>query len=83
MCNLYSMTKTVDTIRRLFGAMNSQVGNLPSLPASGSEIVLARWGMPSAQFTLMQSAKKRATKLEAKASVSISHSCCGQSRTAE
>ena len=32
MCNLYSMTKNVETIRRLFGAMNSQVGNLPSLP---------------------------------------------------
>jgi len=32
MCNLYSMTKNVEAIRQLFGAMNSQVGNLPSLP---------------------------------------------------
>ena len=80
MCNLYSMTKNVDAIRRLFGAMNSQVGNLPSLPgifpdypapivrnATGErEIVMARWGMPSSQFALMESAKKRAAKLEAK-----------------
>jgi putative SOS response-associated peptidase YedK len=59
MCNLYSMTKNVDAIKRLFGAVNSHVGNLPSLPgifpdypapivrnaASGREIVIARWGM--------------------------------------
>jgi putative SOS response-associated peptidase YedK len=58
MCNLYSMTKNVDAIRRLFGALNSQVGNLPSLPgifpdylapivrnaAGDREIVMARWG---------------------------------------
>jgi hypothetical protein len=31
-CNLYSMTKNVDAIRRLFGALNSHVGNLPSMP---------------------------------------------------
>jgi hypothetical protein len=31
-CNLYSMTKNVDAIRRLFGALNSDVGNLPSMP---------------------------------------------------
>ena len=68
MCNLYSMTKNVDAIRRLFGAMNSQVGNLPSLPgifpdypapivrnaAGEREIVMARWGMPSSQFALME-----------------------------
>jgi putative SOS response-associated peptidase YedK len=80
MCNLYSMTKNVDAIRRLFGAMNSQVGNLPSLPgifpdypapivrnaAGEREIIMARWGMPSSQFALMESAKKRVAKLEAK-----------------
>jgi putative SOS response-associated peptidase YedK len=75
------MTKNVDAIRRLFGAINSQVGNLPSLPGifpdypapivrndseGEHEIVMARWGMPSSQFALMESAKKRATKLEAK-----------------
>jgi putative SOS response-associated peptidase YedK len=76
MCNLYSMTKNVDAIRRLFGAMNSQVRNLPSLPgifpdypapivrnaAGEREIVMARWGMPSSQLALMESAKKRAAK---------------------
>lgn len=30
------------------------------------ELAKARWGMPSSQFALMQSAKKRAEKLEAK-----------------
>ena len=30
------------------------------------EIVMARCGMPSSHFALMESAKKRATKLEAK-----------------
>lgn len=80
MCNLYSMTKNVDAIRRLFGTMNSRVGNLPSLPAifpdypapivrnsaGEREIVMARWGMPSSQLVLMEFAKKRAAKLEAK-----------------
>jgi putative SOS response-associated peptidase YedK len=80
MCNLYSITKNVDEIRRLFGAINSHVGNLPSMPgifpdypapivrnaASEREIVMARWGMPSSPFTLMESAKRRAAKLEAK-----------------
>jgi putative SOS response-associated peptidase YedK len=80
MCNLYSMTKNVDAIRRLFGALNSRVGNLPSMagifpdyPApvvrnggGGREIAMARWGMPSSQRALMDAAKKRAQKLEAK-----------------
>ncbi|EAQ34817.1 hypothetical protein NB311A_19642 [Nitrobacter sp. Nb-311A] len=80
MCNLYSMTKNVDAIRRLFGAVNSQVGNLPSLPgifpdypapivrnsAGEREIVMARWGMPSSPVALMGATKKRAAKLEAK-----------------
>ena len=65
---------------RLFGAMNSHVGDLPSLPgifpdypapivrnsAGEREIVMARWGMPTSQFARRESAKKRATKLEAK-----------------
>ncbi len=56
MCNLYSMTKNVDAIRRLFDALNSRVGNLPSMPgifpdypapivrnsSEGREIALAR-----------------------------------------
>jgi putative SOS response-associated peptidase YedK len=81
MCNLYSITKNVDAIRRLFGATNSQVGNLPSLPGIFSdypapivrndsegdrEIVMARWGMPTSPVALMEATKKRAAKLEAK-----------------
>jgi putative SOS response-associated peptidase YedK len=80
MCNLYSMTKNVDAIRRLFGAINSHVGNLPSLPgifpdypapivrnAAGERaIVMARWGMPTSPVALMEATKKRAAKIEAK-----------------
>ncbi|WP_342733120.1 SOS response-associated peptidase family protein [Bradyrhizobium sp. B117] len=80
MCNLYSMTKNVDAIRQLFRALNSHVGNLPSMPgifpdypapivrnaADGREIVKARWGMPSSPKVLMEATKKRAQKLEAK-----------------
>jgi putative SOS response-associated peptidase YedK len=57
MRNLYAMTRNVDAIRRLFGALNSRGGNLhsmagvfPDYPApivcnspEGSEIVMARW----------------------------------------
>ncbi len=53
------MTKNVDAIRRLFGALNSNVDNLPSMPgifpdypapiarnaSDGREIAMARWGM--------------------------------------
>jgi putative SOS response-associated peptidase YedK len=80
MCNLYSMTKNVDAIRRLFGSLNSRVGNLPSMPgifpdypapivrnaSDGREIALARWGMPSSQRALMDATKKRAERLQAK-----------------
>jgi len=54
------MTKNADAIRRLFSAINSRVGNLPSMPgifpdypasivrnaADGREIVMARWACP-------------------------------------
>src|SRR5437667_10158559 len=82
MCNLYSMTKNVDAIRRLFGieASRDRTGNLPSLPGvypdypapivrntpDGRELAMARWGMPSSQRALMDATKKRAQKLEAK-----------------
>jgi putative SOS response-associated peptidase YedK len=60
-CNFYSMTKNVDAIRKLFAALNSRVGNLPSMPgvfpdypapivrnaADGREIAMARWGIPA------------------------------------
>src|SRR3569833_442178 len=82
MCNLYSMTKNADAIRRLFGvdASRDQTGNLPSMPGifpdypapivrngeGGRELVLARWGMPSSQRALMDATKRRAEKLQAK-----------------
>jgi hypothetical protein len=37
-----------------------------NVPDGVRELAKARWGMPSSQFALMQSAKKRAEKLEAK-----------------
>ena len=72
MCNLYSMTKNVDAFRRRFGAINTMsviyyaAGIFPDYPApivrnaAGERaIVMARWGIPSAQFALMESATKR------------------------
>ncbi|WP_315724845.1 MULTISPECIES: SOS response-associated peptidase [unclassified Bradyrhizobium] len=82
MCNLYSMTKNADAIRRLFGVPqgNDRTGNLPSMPGifpdypapivrsstAGLELAMARWGMPSSAKALMDATKKRAEKLEAK-----------------
>ncbi|WP_445488555.1 SOS response-associated peptidase [Rhodopseudomonas sp. RCAM05734] len=80
MCNLYSMTKNQAAIRNLFRVDRDSTGNLPSMPGiypdypapivrnagGGRELALARWGMPSSQLALMQAAKKRAAKLEAK-----------------
>lgn len=82
MCNLYSMTKNADAIRRLFGVPtgNDRTGHLPSLPglfhdysapivrnsAVGLELAMARWGMLSSAKALMDATKRRAEKLEAK-----------------
>ncbi|MBB6306194.1 SOS response-associated peptidase [Xanthobacter tagetidis] len=81
MCNLYSLTKGQAAILALSRAMRDTTGNLPPLPgifpdysapivrtgADGvRELAMARWGMPSSQFALMEAAKKRAAKLEAK-----------------
>ncbi|MBB6308880.1 SOS response-associated peptidase [Xanthobacter tagetidis] len=81
MCNLYSLTKGQAAIIALSRAMRDTTGNLPPLPgifpdysapivrtgADGvRELAMARWGMPSSQFALMETAKKRAAKLEAK-----------------
>jgi putative SOS response-associated peptidase YedK len=81
-CNLYSMTTNVEAIRRLFqvDASNDKSGNLPAMPgiypdypaptvrngASGRELAMARWGMPSSQKALMDATKKRAEKLQTK-----------------
>jgi hypothetical protein len=32
MCNLYSMTRAQDAMRKLFGVKHDRAGNLPSLP---------------------------------------------------
>ncbi|MGJ4932592.1 SOS response-associated peptidase [Bradyrhizobium sp. HKCCYLS2038] len=82
MCNLYSMTKNADAIRRLFGVSpaDDHTGNLPSPPGifpdypapiirngeAARELVMARWGMPSSQRALMDATKRRAENLEAK-----------------
>lgn len=61
MCNLYSMTRTQDEVRRRFKVTRDSVGNLARLPAifpdslapivrsDGGELELttARWGMPT------------------------------------
>jgi putative SOS response-associated peptidase YedK len=68
MCNLYSMTRPQDAVRRFFpqNPPRDRAGNLPPLPgifpdypapiirtgAEGRELVIARWGMPSPQFAL-------------------------------
>jgi putative SOS response-associated peptidase YedK len=60
MCNLYSMTKSQDAIRRLFDVTLDTVGNLPPMPGifpdyqapvvraidGGRELTMMRWGMP-------------------------------------
>jgi len=82
MCNLYSMTRNVDAIRRLFGVdpARDRTGNLPTLPGifpdypapivrncnDGRELAMARWGMPSSQAALMDATRRRAQKLEDK-----------------
>ena len=67
MCNLYSLTKSQDAIRRITKAMHDRTGNLPPLPGifpdyaapivrtaedGERELLLARWGMPSPAFAL-------------------------------
>ena len=79
MCNLYSIDIGQQAIRALARAMRDNAGNVPSLPGvfpdysalivrsapdGVRELSMARWGMPSSQFALMESAKKRAAKLE-------------------
>ncbi len=80
MCNLYSHTKGPQAIieftraLRFPGNLAPQPGIFPDYtapivrnePGGKRELVMARWGMPSSQFALMQSAKKRAAKLDAK-----------------
>jgi putative SOS response-associated peptidase YedK len=80
MCNLYSITTNQAAIIAMFRVMNRYVGNLAPMPgvfpdypapivrngADGRELAMARWGMPSSQYALMEATKKRAAKMEAK-----------------
>ncbi|MFY9289246.1 MAG: SOS response-associated peptidase family protein [Methylorubrum rhodinum] len=66
MCNLYSLTKSQDEIRRAFRIDTDRAGNLPPLPgifpntaapivhvAEGRRVLsMYRWGMPSPAFAL-------------------------------
>jgi putative SOS response-associated peptidase YedK len=78
-CNLYSSTKGQTAIIAFTQALRDTTGNLPPLPGifpdymapivrnapdGGRELCMARWGMPSSQYALMESAKKRAAKLD-------------------
>ena len=61
MCNLYSLSRSQDEIRRLFSVDTDHAGNLPPLSAifpdqmapvirpgaSGREMLMMRWGFPS------------------------------------
>ena len=61
-CNLYSMLRSQEAMRRLFDGLQDHAGNMPPLPGvypdyeapivrmaadGGRELVMARWGMPS------------------------------------
>jgi putative SOS response-associated peptidase YedK len=62
MCNLYSITRTQEAMRRLFRVKRDLTGNLPDLPAvfpdmmapvvrtasdGERELSLMRWGLPA------------------------------------
>ncbi|ETR75076.1 hypothetical protein X566_20250 [Afipia sp. P52-10] len=80
MCNLYSMTKAEQAIRDLLRTFNNAGNQVVPMPGiypdysapivrqteAGRELTLMRWGMPSSQKALLEAAKKRAAKLEAK-----------------
>jgi putative SOS response-associated peptidase YedK len=60
MCNLYSLTRTQEAMRRFFRVKRDLTGNLPSLPAifpdtlapfqtardGERELTMMRWGFP-------------------------------------
>lgn len=80
MCNLYSHTRNVDAIRKLFAKFNDAGVNVPPLPGifpdyaapivrndgGGPRLAMTRWGMPSSKKALLDAATKRADKLRAK-----------------
>lgn len=80
MCNLYSHTRNVEAIRKLFANFNDAGVNVPPLPGifpdyaapivrnddGGPRLAMTRWGMPSSKKALLNAATKRADKLRAK-----------------
>lgn len=66
MCNLYSHTRNVEAMRKLFAKFNDAGVNVPPLPGifpdyaapivrneeSGPRLAMTRWGMPSPAFAL-------------------------------
>ncbi|KPF73211.1 hypothetical protein IP69_00060 [Bosea sp. AAP35] len=81
MCNLYSMTRSVDAMRNLFSKFVAPETNLPPLPGifpdypapiirnegdGVAALAMTRWGMPSSKKALLDAAAKRADKLRAK-----------------
>jgi putative SOS response-associated peptidase YedK len=79
MCNLYSHTRNIEAMRKLFAAFDvaaqivPQPGIFPDYAApvirneGGSPtLAMTRWGMPSSKQAIYQAATKRADKLRAK-----------------
>lgn len=84
MCNLYSMTRSVDAMRKLFAKFDAPDTNLPPLPGifpdypapiirsqgeGVAALTMTRWGMPSSKRAIFEAASKRADKLRAKGRV--------------
>jgi putative SOS response-associated peptidase YedK len=81
MCNLYSHTRDVEAMRKLFARFDvaaqvvPQPGIFPDYAApvirnreggGEAELAMVRWGMPSSRAALFEATKKRADKLRAK-----------------
>lgn len=80
MCNLYSHTRNVEAMRKLFAAFNDGGVNVPPQPGifpdyqapiirneeGGPRLAMTRWGMPTSKEVIFQNAGKRADKLRAK-----------------
>lgn len=81
MCNLYSHTRNVEAMRKLFARFDvaaqivPQPGIFPDYSApvirntaggAAPELAMVRWGMPSSKRALLDAATKRADKLRAK-----------------
>ena len=78
MCNLYAQTKAQELMRSLFEGIDDRLSNLPRQPeiypdasapiirpvASGREMVMARWGMPTPpQFLAGRKADRGVTNI--------------------